>query len=189
MPNWCENKIVITGSKSNIDNMFAQLSKMDSEDNESGFFQHYYPVPPELMLQEAPNRDAEKKEELIAKYGASDWYEWRINNWSTKWDIAHLNSIEVIEDGELSVLTFNCDTAWAPPDGALKKLSEMFKDTYFYCQFVEQGMCYQGYSSFMNGIGVGEEMTSYFMTADDLLCDVEYHYERAIEDSKERESK
>jgi hypothetical protein len=189
MPNWCENKIIITGSKSNIDNMKTQLDKMDGGGYEVGFFQHYYPTPAELMLQESPNRDDKKTEELIAKYGASDWYQWRVANWSTKWDIGHINSIETIETDEQSVLVFNCDTAWAPPDNALRKLSEMFRDTYFYCQFVEQGMGFQGYSSFMNGVGVGEQMTDYFTTADDILCDVEYHYERAIEDTKERESK
>ena len=53
----------------------------------------------------------------IQKYGCPTWYEWRIQNWGTKWNAS---GAEVL-DGRLSFLT-----AWNAPKQILEKLSQMF---------------------------------------------------------------
>ena len=53
----------------------------------------------------------------IQKYGCPTWYEWRIQNWGTKWNASHGE----VADGKLSFLT-----AWNAPKPVMEKLSEMF---------------------------------------------------------------
>lgn len=53
--------------------------------------------------------------------GATDWYEWSIEHWGTKWNAY---DHEVSEDD--TVVRF--DTAWAHPYPVMTKLSEMFPD-------------------------------------------------------------
>ena len=52
----------------------------------------------------------------IDKYGHIDWYNWRINNWGTKWNACD----EYVDD---DVLEFN--TAWSCPLPILDKLAEL----------------------------------------------------------------
>ena len=58
----------------------------------------------------------------LEKYGFTDWYEWSIHNWGTKWDAcepdADLSSTEYIG------IDFN--TAWSTPEPVFTKLAEMF---------------------------------------------------------------
>ena len=56
----------------------------------------------------------------IKQYGCSDWYEWRINNWGTKW-----NSYDggFVGDNQIMFLT-----AWSRPEEIIQKLAEMHPD-------------------------------------------------------------
>ena len=56
--------------------------------------------------------DARKK-----KYGASNWYDWSVKNWGTKW-----NASEGYFDDEANRLVFN--TAWDKPDPILQSLAD-----------------------------------------------------------------
>ena len=60
------------------------------------------------------------------KYGHSTWYEWRINNWNTKW-----NAMETHITDEAVYFT----TAWSPPVNVIKKLSEMVQGRYVYLNY------------------------------------------------------
>ena len=54
------------------------------------------------------------------------WYDWRYENWDTKWDVPK-NDIEITEINNGSiVIGFN--TAWSPPIAIYKKLRDKFKD-------------------------------------------------------------
>lgn len=50
------------------------------------------------------------------KYGATSWYDWRIQNWGTKWNAYDC----VIEENCLKL-----STAWSEPEPIIKKISEM----------------------------------------------------------------
>ena len=56
----------------------------------------------------------------------SRWYDWRLQNWDTKWDVPK-DDIEITEvnNGHL-VIAFA--TAWSPPISIYKKLRDKFKD-------------------------------------------------------------
>jgi len=100
MPNHCDQQVTIKGPR-------ALISQI--EDNlkceESRFCDLISPMPFEMWI--APDQGS---------FGA--WYEWRNENWGTKWDVF---SVEVeIADSSLNrpdrrTLEFRCWTAWAPP--------------------------------------------------------------------------
>ena len=75
----------------------------------------------------------------LKKYGCKDWYNWRINNWGTKWDACEGG----MRDSEWEVeATF--DTAWAPPTPWLEKVSAKYKRLKFTLEYTEEGMGFEG---------------------------------------------
>ena len=58
----------------------------------------------------------------LEKYGFTDWYEWSIHNWGTKWDACE-------PDADLSATEYIgivFDTAWSTPEPVFTKLAKMF---------------------------------------------------------------
>jgi hypothetical protein len=80
------------------------------------------------------------KMELNRKYfGVSDWYEFCIANWGTKWDVGDEDSINTTDDG-LMVDFF--DSAWSPPVRVYEHLVELgFEVT---AQYYEPGCAFVG---------------------------------------------
>lgn len=68
----------------------------------------------------------------MRKYGSETWYDWRINNWGTKW-----NSIEPIWEGDNFV---SFDTAWSAPEEIFVKLAEIFPDIHFTVMFADEDL-------------------------------------------------
>lgn len=60
------------------------------------------------------------------KYGAETWYEWRNENWGTKWNAANASITERAEDG--TKISYSFETAWAPPIPVFFELSKQFPD-------------------------------------------------------------
>ena len=58
----------------------------------------------------------------VEKYGFPTWYEWRLKNWGTKWDVSDCDA----EISPTSVL-INFQTAWSTPFVALQTMSKKFK--------------------------------------------------------------
>jgi len=99
MPNHCYQQVTITGPR-------ALISQI--EDNlkceESRFCDLISPMPFEMWI--APDQ---------GNVGA--WYEWRNENWGTKWDVCavEMGDLRLIGDGTTKEIEFQCWTAWAPP--------------------------------------------------------------------------
>ena len=116
MPNWCNNNIKITGPNKIIDKI-EKIVK--DESGKSGqLLNHFHPMPKGLRDTTA---DGSKNKAMMKKYGFSNWYDWAVENWSTKWDVHEFYGDHVdrnyINDDE-SEISFGFDTAWAPPIGA-----------------------------------------------------------------------
>ena len=89
MPNWSDNQITITGPNSVIDKI-EKIVKEDSPEIQNGLLQFFHPMPKALVDTEAgpiAKTKAEKNERKARKLecGAENWYDWRVNNWATKW--------------------------------------------------------------------------------------------------------
>jgi len=85
---------------------------------------------------------------------AEDWYNFRVNNWGTKWEPntysfeASASDKSNLDDGYISI---GMDTAWTPPMGIIRKLSELFPEAEFRISYVEPGCCFMGEEHFSNG--------------------------------------
>lgn len=186
MPNWCSNKLVVSGSNEDL----AEFTKTLGEDNKFALSQAI-PVPEELRgvvvgstIQFAipttkddpkarPSFDKpgeferyedvpqETLSEWTRKFGATNWYDWSIRNWGTKWDA----------DAEMTVEDEECycwfDTAWAPPTQWLETVSAKFPKLKFSLRFAEGGMGFYG-SAFAEKGAVVEDVNDGGLYRDDL---------------------
>jgi hypothetical protein len=58
--------------------------------------------------------EAEKRN--IEKHGFTNWYDWNVANWGTKWDVNNDGNTVSVDEGATGVeIYFN--TAWSPPLG------------------------------------------------------------------------
>lgn len=78
-------------------------------------------------------------------YGHSNWYDWSVANWGTKW-----NSYD---NFKLSDHQFKFDTAWATPFPVMLKLSEMFPELEFVVRFADEDI---GVNCGMYGLSKGK---------------------------------
>ena len=99
MPNHCDQQVTITGPR-------ALISQIEDNLNckEARFCDLIAPMPFEMWV--APDQ---------GNVGA--WYEWRNENWGTKWDVCEVERVDLrlIGDGTTKEIEFICWTAWAPP--------------------------------------------------------------------------
>jgi hypothetical protein len=122
MPNWVFNSLVVSGEKSELDKMVAQLNQpftmhhpvhgfVDGSYTKVADFQEYNnPVfafwnivkPTDLEAyygEEVHKKVGLEPDEFMAEFVRSmrddnDWYHWNVRNWGTKWDIAVANNEE-----------------------------------------------------------------------------------------------
>ena len=126
MPNWVENTLRISGAKSDLEKVRAQL---ESGLDEGNFLWNIVHPREEEM--------ADYKS-VIGWHGKSiddstGWYEWNRSHWGTKWDGS---DISVVQDEEGVCYCFN--TAWSPPTPAMITLSEQFPDVELSLRFIEE---------------------------------------------------
>jgi hypothetical protein len=123
MPNWCMNKLTVEHEDSSMVDRFEKTYNLGKVCNE------FIPEP--------------------EGYSEDDrWYDWRISNWGTKWDVGADMGTEKEERYGLKATRVgnevNCtfDSAWAPPIGLYEQLVELgykVKATYW-----EPGMAFCG---------------------------------------------
>ena len=180
MPNYCNNNIVITGPNSVIDKI-EKIANGDKGD----LLQYFYPMPKELNDTVAGPEPKTKKEKLEKRrlqveYGASNWYDWRVENWGTKWDIMEFYNINRKEIGEdESEISLGFDTAWAPALGAYEKFIDENSNCSLKAYYYEPGCDFMG--EWDNGIDSCFEVAKYGLdddfwkqgigsTLDDMFC-------------------
>lgn len=153
MPNWCDNQLSITGPNSVIDKI-EKIVKADDSHKETGLLHFMYPMPKALDNTTAPlQNDATKKEKEKAKknrfeYGFDNWYDWRCENWSTKWEVCEFYGVDrqyhsEQSEGE-STISFGFSSAWAPPIGAYEKFLENNSDCSVRAFYYEGGCDFMG---------------------------------------------
>ena len=67
----------------------------------------------------------------LEKIGFTDWYDWAIAKWGTKWDACDPNTAR--RNGTEIILEF--ETAWGPPTPVWDALKERFPDVYMWGQY------------------------------------------------------
>ena len=122
MPNWCSNHITVRGTNQ------REIAEIAEAMREGRFFQSIIPTPEDLNREGSsshggPNADEYDKirAENLEKHGYSNWYDFQVAKWGTKWDV-DCHDVEVEDDG-LSVSTY-FDSAWSPPMGIVEELTD-----------------------------------------------------------------
>jgi len=73
-------------------------------------------------------------------YGYTDWYDWAVSEWGTKWNAGDVTQGHVGANG--FVIYF--DTAWAPPVPVIEALIDRFPDAEIKLTYMEPGVGFAG---------------------------------------------
>jgi hypothetical protein len=118
MPNWNENKLSVMDCS----------PELESYLKENGLsFEKIKPTPPELLE-------------------GNGWYDWRLQNWGTKWDLSEKEQREIADQLISESADFQAIfmTANSPPIEAIAALSEMFPHDQFTLDYFESGCWFAG---------------------------------------------
>jgi hypothetical protein len=133
MPNWCENQIEISGEETLLQKFNEENTRAEKENvSPTLSFELSLPTPAELLEIDG-----------AGKYG---WYEWRVANWGTKWNVS--NAEPHFQNGNLYYFP---STAWAPPSAWVKAVSALYPQLTFNLFYDEPGMCFAGKEVYING--------------------------------------
>ena len=145
MPNWCDNQVTITGSKSVIDKIEKIVREEENIDLSSkekgesmGLLSFMYPMPKELEDTTSPSSSAKKPQPMVD--GFDNWYDWRCENWSTKWDVNEFYGV----DRQGDTISFGFSSAWSPPIGAYEKFLDKNEDCSLKAYYYEGGCDFMG---------------------------------------------
>ena len=157
MPNWCNNSISIVGPKETIKAIWEDTNR---EGDEGGLLNAIHPMPPELNETTAPSESG------------VDWYNWRVNNWGTKWDVG-LEGLEYNEvDEDTAEITGWFDSAWSPPIGVYEVFAEQFDNCSLEASYFEPGMDFAGFWSNENGDEFCEDLHGEYEKPEDERSDL-----------------
>ncbi|MFC1454362.1 hypothetical protein ACFLQL_04185 [Verrucomicrobiota bacterium] len=148
MANWNSNLLEVEGPQKDIDRM-----KKAVKGKESVFdFEKILPTPKELLASGSPQQDEATGKKFKDKYGATDWYVWRVKNWGTKWDLDP-NGL----DWYGNTLVF--DSAWSPPASIIRFISEQYPTLIFKLEYCEPCMSFAGNVEFKAGKTIVDDFT------------------------------
>jgi len=112
MPNWTSNSVLFVGKEKQLKTLQTMLKSKDNEFD----FNNIIPMPKELeetvsgSESAKPDWQKERSQELKAKYGFDNWYDWTCSNWGTKW-----NAIDTEAEQRDGTLMYRFNTAWDCP--------------------------------------------------------------------------
>ena len=158
MPNHCHNRVTFYASPKHNDQI-AKIKQMFLDEN---VFGQIIPEPDwnntPLTAETAGNWLHTKRGEVgelpvpVEEYGISyrfkstdeaddRWYDWRLQNWDTKWDAYDV--VVTDDDPDCTEIEFN--TAWSPPEAICHALREQYPDLSISWFYDEPGCEIAGY--------------------------------------------
>jgi len=110
MPNYCVNELKVYGTDELLNQFKNENIKIFDTENPVEELD-FGAVIPEPKFNNPDEQD---------KYDGGGWYDWRIENWGTKW-----NSCSSWYELEKEELTIGFDSAWSPPENWFRAMGEM----------------------------------------------------------------
>ena len=157
MPNWCYNTVRISGHgnykvEELMEAVKGKLVEQDGKEYQAPFsFNSIVPMPEDIRDTTSPTRISETNTQeqvdaLQEKYGVTNWYDWAIKNWGTKWDLnAFHDDTQVDYHEDANEVTYRFDTAWSPPQLVHTALVEQYPAVNISWHYDEPGMEFSGY--------------------------------------------
>jgi len=161
MPNWCENNLTISGPEKDIKALVNKIKNKKRKPENFRLFTPFIPLPQELRGTTSPTpiaatnvkgiKEAIKQRKLTIKYGETNWYDWQVANWGTKWEpqIYYLGPLEKGKKTSKQIISF--DSAWSPPVEGIFNLSKIFPTLTFKMSYKEEGMGFKGTEKMKDG--------------------------------------
>ena len=167
MPNHCHNRVTFYPSGNNTDSSLDQIETIKDIFTGESVFTQIIPEPDwlntPLMSSDMPNYDWDKAKGKVGElpinvqgdfgitrriqstgYADDRWYDWRVENWDTKWDAYDVVvTDDDIEYGGQFEVEFN--TAWSPPEAICSALREQYPDLAVSWCYDEPGCEIAGY--------------------------------------------
>lgn len=144
MPNWCANTVELTHEDP------AMIERVRSAFSRGELLNEFVPVPEDLKNtvagslgngeeQKALEEQTERNRQL---HGYSNWYDFCVNEWGTKWDVGG-GDCDFGSPSDTHI-TLNFDSAWAPP---IRVFERMVNEHGFNVQayYYEPGMGFCGH--------------------------------------------
>ena len=137
MPNWCSNKLIVTGSPEKITEIAEHAEKGD-------LLNYIVPMPEDLLSTVRGSVGVAGSTEQNALY------EFALAEWGTKWDIGVDAYVHVYIQGDSdSQVTIIFQSAWGPPCEAYSTLLEQDGVSGINATWFEPGCAFCG--QFVNG--------------------------------------
>ena len=182
MPNWCYNKLVITGAGSADVRAFLQKHGEAAHIPASQRFCYDWIVPEPREEEQPPAppkpssdaiRDqiaaAQTVDELRAALThltpepaptGHDWYTWRLTRWGCKWDTSDVD----VNDSDPDQIIIRWESPWSPPRKAIRAFAYQFQTAEFTHTFGEPGCDFGGHDYYEGGVCVESEDTDFSAT-------------------------
>jgi len=177
MPNHTDNRVILSHADSQmIDDIYNVMNTEDTE-----LCNHLIPMPKELEGTTSPS-------------DTPNWYDWRLENWGTKWDVYETHCTRM----DANTLVLNFYTAWSPPIPVFDKLVDMGFEVN--ARYLDEGWGYIGeytdgddwcttdvesvvndYPELDDEFGISEYLAEYAEENDPVL-EVEEAWERSFDD-------
>jgi hypothetical protein len=138
MPNWCSNKLTITGPEADVRSLKEKAAghcpwlKPEETEVEVLNFHSFVPVPGEVLN--------------AGDDSAGD--HWERENWGCKWGTVN----STILDEWPGCVIFKFDTAWSPPMEFLEAVAKQWPALQFVLAYEEPDMAFKGLAKFQGEV-------------------------------------
>jgi hypothetical protein len=127
MPNWCDTVLTIEGDVNLVSQINEHAENYYKDNSSDTFFGSFIPRP--------VSED-------------SNWYDWNLDNWGTKWDACNMNPPAFTDHGDgTAELVLIFDTAWSPAMPIFQHLLELGLSVT--AEYEDEGLIFAG--RFENG--------------------------------------
>jgi len=149
MPNWCQNSLVVSGDRVELDRFKREHETFKRENWNGDMIEDHQILDFSVDTPYPANRDM----------SGDGWYEFHIENWSVKWQ----PDVHEMEDGE-TALYYEFMTPWRDPENWVFAAARRYPTLTFELTYFEEGMFFAG------GLWVqNEEFDRFYAESADLL--------------------